>query len=236
MSRSFAALLGLFLLAAEPALAQGCSPVDDHLVDPAGAAGRKGWIFEDTGAIWRREPRHWTSATTAREVAPGKFANDPPSLGYGLPVTIVAYDREHSMYGEYIVRLADGSTRRVEKRVVKLHEFWRCRPEVLLDATRDRGMHRLDRRLTNTVWATMRNPKARGLEEWGAWIPDGELGRMSFLICDSYLPAKPGDEASLYDVRCRGFEPGRHRGKSYQIRHEDLETVSPVAMRMLFES
>lgn len=138
------------------------------------------------------------------------------------------------MQGEYIVRLADGTTRRVEKRVVKFHEFWRCRPEVLLDTMRGARFPSLENRLAHSVWATLRNRKAVGLESWGAWTPEGELGRMGFLICDSFLAEHAEDPSSRYDIRCQGFEPGRSKAKSYRIRHEDLETVSPTSMRVLF--
>lgn len=235
MKITLTAVVALLLATAVPAMADGCRPVDAHFVDPAKAAGRKGWIYEDTGAIARREPARWASAAPSREVAPGKFVIDPPTLSYAQPVTIVEYDATHSMFGEYLVRLADGSIKRVEKRVVKLHEFWRCRPEVLLDSMRNGGLPRLDRRLVNVVWATIRDRKTRALEGSGNLTAEGELGRTAFLICDSYVPAVPGDTASIYDVRCQGFEPGRNKSRSYRIRHEDLETVSPVSMRMLFE-
>jgi hypothetical protein len=234
------ALLGALLAvaviaAAAPADAEGCSPVDTRLVDPATTSGRKAWIYEDAGTIARRPPALWASATTSREIGPGKFVLEPPSLSYGQPVTIVGFDRDHSMQGEYVVRLADGMTRRVERRVVKFHEFWRCRPEVLLDTMRGARFPSLENRLAHSVWATLRNRKAVGLESWGAWTSDGELGRMAFLICDSFVPAKANDRASLYDVRCQGFEAGKSKAKSYQIRHEDLETISPTSMRVIFE-
>lgn len=220
---------------AAPALAEGCSPVDARTVEPAATSGRKAWIYEDTGAIARRPLAQWASATTSREVGPGKFVLEPPSLSYGQPVTIVRFERGHSMQGEYVVRLADGTTRRVERRVVKFHEFWRCRPEVLLDTMRGSRFPSLENRLVHAVWATVRNRKAVGLESWGAWTPEGEIGRMAFLICDSFVPERSGDPASRFDVRCQGFEPGKSKAKSYQIRHEDLETVSPTSMRVLFE-
>lgn len=236
MKSVLSALAALFLTSAVPAMADGCRPVDAHLVDPARTAGRKAWIYEDSGAIARREPAQWASAAPRREVAPDRYVIDPPTLAYAQPVTVVEYDGAHSMNGEYLVRLADGSTRRVEKRVVKFHEFWRCRPEVLLDTMRNGGLPRLDRRLAHVVWATIRDPKARALEGSGRYAPDGELGRMAFLICDNYFPSKPGDAASLFDIRCQGFEPGKSKSRSYLIRHEDLDTISPVSMRMLFES
>lgn len=223
------------IAAAAPALAEGCNPIDARSVDPAAAAGRKGWIYEDAGAIARRPPSQWASATTSRETGPGHFVIDPPSLSYGQPVTVVRFDRAHSMQGEYIVRLADGAIRRVDRRVVKFHEFWRCRPEVLLDTMRDSRFPSLENKLVHAVWATVRNRKAIGLESWGAWTPEGKIGRMAFLICDSFVAERAGDPASRFDVRCQGFEPGKSKAKSYQLRHEDIETVSPTSMRVLFE-
>jgi hypothetical protein len=220
---------------AAPAVAEGCSPVDARAVDPAATSGRKAWIYEDAGAIARRPPSQWSSASTSREIGPGRFVLEPPSLPYGQPVTIVRFERGHTMGGEYIVRLPDGSIRRVDRRVVKFHEFWRCRPEVLLDTTRGSRFPSLENKLVHAVWATVRNRKAVGLESWGAWTPEGEIGRMAFLICDSFVAERPGDPASRFDVRCQGFEPGRSKAKSYQLRHEDLETVSPTSMRVLFE-
>lgn len=223
------------LSVATPAAAEGCSPVDGRTVDPAATSGRKAWIYEDAGAIFRRPPALWASAATIRETGPGKFVLDPPTLSYGQPVTIVRLDRAQSMQGEYIVRLADGTVRRVDRRVVKFHEFWRCRPEVLLDTTRGSRFPSLENRLVGAVWATVRNRKAVGLESWGAWTPEGEIGRMAFLICDSFVAERAGDPASRFDVRCQGFEPGKTKAKSYQLRHEDIETVSPTSMRVLFE-
>jgi hypothetical protein len=223
------------IAAAAPAIAEECSPVDLRSVDPATTAGRKAWIYEDAGPIARRPPAQWASAATSREIGPGKFVLDPPSLSYGQAVTVVRFDRGNSMQGEYIVRLADGTTRRVEKRVVKFHEFWRCRPEVLLDTMRGAPFPSLENTLAHSVWATLRNRNAVGLESWGAWTPDGELGRMAFLICDSFVPAKATDRTSQYDIRCQGFEAGKSKAKSYQIRHEDLETISPISMRVIFE-
>lgn len=223
------------LAAAAPAIAEECRPVDLRSVDPATTAGRKAWIYEDTGAIAGRPLAQWASATTSREVGPGKFVLEPPSLSYGQPVTIVRFERGHSMQGEYVVQLADGTTRRVERRVVKFHEFWRCRPDVLLDTTRGSRFPSLENKLVHAVWATVRNRNAIGLESWGAFTPGGEIGRMAFLICDSFVPERSGDPASRFDVRCQGFEPGKSKAKSYQIRHEDLETVSPTSMRVLFE-
>ncbi|MGU3560144.1 hypothetical protein [Methylobacterium radiotolerans] len=98
---------------AAPALAEGCSPVDVRTVDPAATSGRKAWIYEDTGAIARRPLAQWASATTSREVGPGKFVLEPPSLPYGQPVTIVSFERGHSMQGEYVVRLADQRERAI---------------------------------------------------------------------------------------------------------------------------
>jgi hypothetical protein len=230
-----ALLAGAVTAAAFPAAANGCIPVDARTVDPAATSGRNAWIYEDAGAIARRSPAQWANAATSREIGPGKFVLEPPSLSYGQPVTIVGFDRGHSMQGEYIVRLADGTTRRVERRVVKFHEFWRCRPEVLLDTMRGSAFPSLENRLVHSVWATMRNRNAIGLESWGAWTPDGELGRMAFLICDSFVPAKANDRTSHYDTRCQGFEAGKSKAKSYQIRHEDLETISPTSMRVIFE-
>ncbi len=223
------------IAAADPALAEGCSPVDTRSVDPVAAAGRKGWIYEDAGAIARRPPSQWASASTSREIGPGRFVLEPPSLPYGQPVTIVRFERGLTMGGEYIVRLPDGATRRVDRRVVKFHEFWRCRPEVLLDTTRGSRFPSLENKLVHAVWATVRNRKAVGLESWGGWTPEGEIGRMAFLICDSFVAERPENPASRYDVRCQGFEPGKSKAKSYQLRHEDIETVSPTSMRVLFE-
>ncbi|MDE4915082.1 hypothetical protein PQI07_31045 [Methylobacterium sp. 092160098-2] len=223
------------IAAAAPAIAEGCRPVDLRSVDPATTVGRKAWIYEDAGAIARRPLAQWASATTSREIGPGKFVIEPPSLSYGQPVTIVRFERGHSMQGEYVVQLVDGTTRRVERRVVKLHEFWRCRPEVLLDTMRGSRFPSLENRLVHAVWATVRNRKAVGLESWGAFTPVGEIGRMAFLICDSFVAERAGDPASRFDVRCQGFEPGKSKAKSYQLRHEDIETVSPTSMRVLFE-
>ena len=92
------------------------------------------------------------------------------------------------------------------------------------------------RRLVDTVWVRVRNPKAVGLESWGAPTAPGELGQLAFLLCNNFDTARPGDPASAYDTSCQGFAPGRDRSKSYRIRHEDLETVSPISMRIIFES
>ena len=94
------------------------------------------------------------------------------------------------MHGLYEVGLPDGSTHLVDRQAVKFHPFWQCRPETLLDPSSDRGMRRLERRLVDVVWTRVRNPKAVGLESWGAATPPGELGRLAFLLCNNFDPAR----------------------------------------------
>ncbi|EHP94719.1 hypothetical protein [Methylorubrum extorquens] len=225
------------LLGAAAARADGCSPVDAHRIEPSQAAGMKVWLFEDRGGPGPfRKPFQWAKAATSRPEPGGTYAPTGAMLPYGQAATVVRFVRQGTMHGLYEVRLSDGSTHLVDRQVVKFHPFWQCRPEKLLDPTRDRGMRRLDRRLVDAVWVRVRNPKAVGLESWGAPTAPGELGQLAFLLCNNFDTARPGDPASAYDTSCQGFAPGRDRSKSYRIRHEDLETVSPISMRIIFES
>lgn len=230
------AVLG-WLLGAVAAQADACSPVDAHRIDPFQAAGMKAWLFEDRGGPGPfRKPFQWARTATSRPEPAGTYAPTGTMLPYGQPATIVRFLDQGTMYGLYEVRLPDGSVHFVDRQTVKFHPFWLCRPETLLDPTRDRGMRRPDRRLVDVVWVRVRNPKAVGLESWGAPTAPGELGQLAFLLCNNFDPARPGEPASAYDTSCLGFAPGRDRSKSYRIRHEDLETVSPVSMLIIFES
>lgn len=45
----------------------------------------------------------------------------------------------------------------------------------------------------------------------------GEIGRMAFLICDTFVAERAGDRPLRFEVRCQGFEPGKRKAKSYQL-------------------
>ncbi|GJD91624.1 hypothetical protein BHAOGJBA_5172 [Methylobacterium hispanicum] len=228
--------LAATLVGSVAARAEECRPVDAHRVESSPTSGMKVWLFEDRGGPGPfRKPFEWAKTATSRPRADGTYEPTGAMLPYGQPATIVRFLSQGTMHGLYEVRLPDGSAHLVPRQTVKFHPFWQCRPETLLDPLRDRGMRRLDRRLVDLVWTRVRNPRAVGLESWGKATAPGELGQLAFLLCNNFDAARPDDPASAYDTSCLGFAVGREKSKSYRVRHQDLETVSPTSMRILFE-
>jgi hypothetical protein len=234
-------LLAAALLAAAVstvAHAGECRPFDGAKTPPAQRAGMTAWIFDPVNTKPFAAPAEWPKADLFTAVGPGNFASDSKlgRLDYGQQVEIVEWQQGNFFDGIYKVKLPDGTSRFVKSQAVQFFEFWNCPAATLLEK-RPSGISGVgDVQTLRSTWVRISNPKATAVDDRRQWVPEEKLAGYAFAICDYYEPNIKKFYSWQEPLRCMGFSPDHHGGKSFYIEPSAVETISPTSMKILFAS
>lgn len=215
-----------------------CRPVDRTKIVPAQAAGMKAWIYDPVNTRAFSSPSEWPKADLYVAVGPGNFALDSKlgRLDYGQPVEIVEWQQANFGSGIYKVKMPDGTFRFVNGQAVQFFEFWSCSAATLLEKHPSGMSGVADVKHVHSAWVRISNTKVTAVDDKRQWVPEEKLAGYAFAICDVYDPNIKKFYSWQEPLRCMGFSPDHHGGKSFYIEPSAVETISPTSMKILFAS